>query len=150
MNKRNGFSGIERTSNKEPYTLRSSFTVSIMQTYSLLLELMTMLADREFVESSVFRHNHMIHTDTIASVSNYTINPICIYGKQHQNHDRRNYQAFAFGPKLSKERVTGKPETAWAITYVPRADLNMMYIQSSLRIPGGQPTVSLSVFLAGT
>lgn len=110
---------------------------------------MTTLADREFVESSVFQHNHMIHTDTIASVSNYTINPICIYGKQHQNHDRRNYQAFAFRPELSKE-VTEKPETAWASTYVPRADRNTMYIQSSLGIPGGQSTVSLSVFLAGT
>lgn len=56
---------------------------------------------------------------------------------------------FAFRPKLSK-KATEKLETAWANRYIPKADLNMMYIQSSLGIPAGATTVSLSVFLANT
>lgn len=49
---------------KEPYTLSSSFTMSIMLAYSLLLELTTTLCDRAFVEPSVFQHNHITQTDT--------------------------------------------------------------------------------------
>lgn len=49
---------------KGPYILRSLFTMKIMQTHSLLLELTTTLCDRAFVEPSVFQPNNTTQTDT--------------------------------------------------------------------------------------
>lgn len=68
VNKGNGFNGKKTTKgNKEPYSLRFSFTMSFMQTYSLLLVLTTTLCDRAFVEPFVFQPNHMTRIHKILS-----------------------------------------------------------------------------------
>lgn len=137
---------------KEPFTLMSSFTMHIIQTYSLLTDIITTVRYRALEEPSVFQDNPITQPDIQKpALSVFEIRLQIPYASMVSNIRIMVGETLqlSFWTKAIKKEKTGKLETAWAGRYAARAALNMMYNHTSLRIPGKEPTASLSGILAG-
>lgn len=138
---------------KESYTLRSLFTMHIIQTYSLLTKIITTVCDRTLEDPSVFQNNPITQPDSQKpALSLFEIRLQIPYASLVSKIRIviGDTLGFSFWTKAIKRDKTGKLETACASRYAPRAALNMIYIHSSVGIPGKEPTASLSGILAGT